>query len=129
MKKYAHICNKRETLFPDATININQHMDKGEQGQTHQNTIMYIVVSLRHRYKVYTVYENMFHSQRFGTRNTFRWLSALKKEGKSYTECNLLVNAASHVDCQAELRDMLIRRICFTVKGSAQGIHSGGSSP
>ena len=45
MNKYAHICNKRETLFPDATININQHMDKGGQGQTHQNTIMLIGIS------------------------------------------------------------------------------------
>ena len=38
MKKYAQICNKRETLSLDATININWHMDKGGQGQTHKNT-------------------------------------------------------------------------------------------
>jgi len=34
MKKYAHICNKRETLFPDATINTNRHMDKDKPIKT-----------------------------------------------------------------------------------------------
>ena len=38
------------------------------------------VVSLTHRYNVYTVYENMLDRQRFGTRNTLWWFIDPKKE-------------------------------------------------